>query len=291
MPGMSTSEALKEYGYVGTLANSVPELKRLLSRAAANGWTVEEFTRALQDTPWWRNSADAVKQYQVLKSTKPGEFDAQRGELVNKVRRYGAEMGVGLGEGHGSMLGWIVDHAQRFGWDEATIRQNIGHQLKGATATFGGTAGTIQQQVKKLYGDYGVRYGSYRVNLWTRSILEGSASLEKLRAELMVGAKSRYAAIAGDIDQGRTVREIADPYIQLMASTWERPEGTIDLYDTKVQQALSRRDPKSGQPVLTPLWQFERELKDDPRWDTTKNAVNTAYDQAMRIGKAWGFET
>lgn len=289
MPAMSVSAAMKEYGYVGSLANSVPELKRLLSRAASRGWSVEEFTRALQDSQWWKNNSDAVKQYTVLKTTKPGEFSAQRGDLVQKVRRMAAEMGVGLGEGRGSWLGYIVDHAQRFGWDEATIRANIGHQLKGASATFGGQAGTVQQAIKKMYADYGVRYSSNRVNLRTRAILEGKSSIEQLRAELMVGAKSRYAAIASDIDQGRTVREIADPYLQMMASTLELPEGSLDLYEQKIQKALSTRDLKTGTPTLVPLWQFERELKDDPRWDKTKNAVNSAYDQAYRIGKAFGF--
>jgi hypothetical protein len=179
--------------------------------------------------------------------------------------------------------------AMSHGWDDATIQQNIAHQLKSATATFGGKAGSIQQQVKKMHADYGVKYGTNSVNVWTKKILEGSSTIEALQAQLMNSAKSRYAALAPEIDAGRTVADIADPYVQQMASTLEIPAGTITMYDPKIQQALSIRDPKTGTSTVKPLWAFEQDLKNDPRWDKTKNAVNSAYDQAMRIGRDWGF--
>src|SRR4051812_38601427 len=105
----SVAEALKQYGFVGQLANSNPELRKILTKAAAGNWSTDEFSRAVQDSKWWRNSEDAVKQYQILKVTKPGEFAAQRGQLVNKVRAISKEMGVGIGEGKGSWLGYFVN--------------------------------------------------------------------------------------------------------------------------------------------------------------------------------------
>ena len=179
------------------------------------------------------------------------------------------------------------------GWDDTEITRQLSYLMNSKSATqggrsLGGQAGSVQQQVKKLYSDYGVKYTQQETAEWSKRILTGGYSVEQLQANLMKNAKSRYAALGADIDQGRTVREIADPYVQQMATTLELPPGTIDLYDKKIQKALSGRDPK-GQPFVTPLWAFEQDLKNDPRWDKTKNAVNSAYDQATRIGKDWGF--
>lgn len=40
----------------------------------------------------------------------------------------------------------------------------------------------------------------------------------------------------------------------------------------------------------TPLWQFEQQVRNDPRWDQTDNAKQSAASLVMQIGKAWGFE-
>ena len=284
----TVAEAMKQYGFVGTLANSVPELKKILGTAAAKNWTADEFSRAVQDSRWWKNTEDARKQYTILKATKPGEFAAQRGQLVNKVRALGAEMGVGLGEGRGSKLGYIVDQAQMHGWDEATIRQMIGHQLAGARATFGGQAGEVQQQIRQLYYDMGVPYSSYTVNLATRAVIDGTSTVQAQAAHVQAAAKSRFPSLSAQIDAGQTVRQIADPYIQTQAQLLEVAPGTISLQDSLVKKGLSQRDSK-GQLGLMPLWQYEQQVKADPRWDKTKNARQSYESMAHQIGRDWGF--
>jgi len=282
------SAALKQYGFVGQLANSNPELRRILTRAAAGNWSADEFSRAVQDSTWWRNSADSVKQYQILKVTKPGEFAAQRGELTNKARTIAAEMGIGLGEGAHSALNHLVRMAQLHGWDEATLRQQIGHQLKGATATFGGQAGEIQQQIRQIYYDMGVPYSAYSVNLSVRHVLEGRGTVQGVQANVAAAAKSRFPSLAAQIDAGMTVRQIADPYIQTTAQLLEVAPDTVTLQDSLVKQGLSQRDEK-GQLGMMPLWQYEQRVKADPRWDKTKNARDDYAGIAHQIGRDWGF--
>jgi hypothetical protein len=38
-----------------------------------------------------------------------------------------------------------------------------------------------------------------------------------------------------------------------------------------------------------PMYDFVRKLKDDPRWDKTKNAQDEAYRFTSRLGKDMGF--
>lgn len=284
----TVAEAMKQYGFVGTLANSVPELKTILSKAAKANWSADEFSRAVQDSRWWKLTEDSKKQYSILKATKPGEFAAQRGEMVRKVRALGKEMGVGLGEGHGSYLGYIVDQAQMHGYDEATIRQMIGHHLQGAKATFGGQAGEVQQQIRAMYYDMGVPYSSYTVNLATRAVIDGSSSVQAQQALVSAQAKSRFPSLSAQIDAGQTVRQIADPYIQTQAQLLEIVPGKISLQDSLVKKGLSQRDSK-GQLGLMPLWQYEQEVRKDPRWDQTKNARDQYASIAHQIGRDWGF--
>lgn len=286
----TVAAAMKQYGFVGALANSNPDLRRILTRAAAGNWTSDEFSRAVQDSPWWKNNSDAIKQANILKVTKPGEFAAQRDQLVGKARTIAAEMGVGLGEGRHSELDHLVTMAQLHGWDEATLRQNIGHQLSGAHATFGGQAGQIQQQIRKTYADMGVPYSSYTVNLSTRHVLEGRGSLQSVQAEVAAAAKSRFPSLAAQIDAGMTVRQIADPYIQTKAQLLEVAPESITLQDATVKQGLSHKDDK-GQLGLMPLWQYEQWVKADPQWDKTKNARDAYSTMAHQIGRDWGFST
>jgi hypothetical protein len=290
MAGMSVSDALKQYGYVGTLANSVPELKRQLLASAARGDTPEEFTRAVQDTKWWKNNADSFKQYQILKSTQPGEFKAQRDQMVEKVRLLAHQMGVSVGEGKGSFLGYLTDMAMQHGWDDATLQAQIGHHLQGARTTFGGQAGTIQQQIYKMYQDYGQPASSYTVNLQTRAVLEGASSTQAVQAQLIKLAKSKYAAFASELDAGQTVRDIADPYLQQYAQTLELNPAAVKLDDPLIQRALTAKD-ATGKPVSTPIWQFQDQLRQDPRYDHTTQAVNNTYAALNQIGKDWGFSS
>lgn len=287
MPPMNLQQAMKEYGYVGSLANNIPELKALLLKAAKGGWSVDEFARSLQDTKWWKNSSDKVKQYTILQTTKPGEFKAQRNDWITKVNLAAAKLGVGYRLA--GKAGQYADLAMKLGWDDAELSRHLAGLIDTKAGQLGGDAGSVQQSVKKMFADYGVKYSNAQSLVWARNVLSGADTIERLQAKLITQAKSKYAAFSDDLDRGMTIRDIADPYRQAMAQTLELNDADVDIFDPKIQSALSVRDPKTNMPTSKPLWQFEQDLKEDPRWDKTKQATNAAYDQAMRIGKAWGF--
>lgn len=280
---------MTDYGYVGTLAATVPDLKAKLAQAKAGNWDVARFTREIQDTAWWKNSADALKKYQILKATKPGEFRAQADQLIGHIRRLAGSMGIGLTEGNTGTLSHLVRSAQTFGWDEETLKAEIGNMYRLNRGKMpGGEAGATTQQLRKVYSDYGVPLSEDLAAKATRAILSGTATVDSYTALAINSARSRYAALAPQLDQGMTVRDIADPYIQMTASTLEIPQGKVSINDPRVQKALTARDDK-GQPTVQPLWQYEQGLKQSPQWDKTKAATNAAYDMVNKIGQSWGF--
>ena len=84
----------------------------------------------------------------------------------------------------------------------------------------------------------------------------------------------------GTIDGGQTVADIAQPYMQTMAQILELPAGSVNLFDTTIKKALTYTDSKTLEKGAKPLWQFENELRSDPRWKQTKNAQ----DSLMQVG-------
>lgn len=284
-----TQDALKQYGTLGELVHSVPELGTLWGKALAGKWSNDEFARNLQDSKWWKSNQDSVKQNLILKTTKPGEWKAKQGELINKARLLAAELGVSLGEGSKSNLSRVVNSAMSLGWDEARLRQAIGGYWqfqRGKEA--GGTAGQITQKLRAQYASYGVKYSPDSVANATKRILTGKATIESYQAQALQAAKGKYLGFAAQLDQGLTMHDIAEPYKQSMAALLELPADRIDLYDPTMQKALTAKN-AAGHPEAMPLWQFETNLRKDPRRDKTKGAVNEAYDTLRTIKEGWGF--
>lgn len=286
--------ALKQYGYLGSLANSVPELKGLLGKAINGTWSNDEFSRALQDSHWWKSQAESVRQNQILKVTDPGTWKDKRGQLANKVRLLGAEIGVSLTEGGGGSLAHVVDAAMAGGWDESRLRQEIGGYFKWTRGhDAGGTAGQTMQQLRKTWSDQGVMISQDAVASYTKSILRGKSTLASYQTQALEAAKSKYAGFTTQLNEGMTMRDLSEPYRQSMSALLEIPVDKVDFREAQMQRALTARNTTSGGPAGAytpmPLWQFEQNLRADPRRDKTKGATNEAYDVLNQIGKEWGY--
>jgi hypothetical protein len=280
--------AFAKYGYVATLARQVPELQTLLNQALKGKWSTDQFARALQDSHWWKSSADSVKQYQILRATKPGEFAAQRNAMIAKVRALAGQEGVGLTEGPKGSLAALVNHAMQLGWDDTMLQQQIGGYYHADRAHIGGQAGAVTQQLRETWSQYGLGSSDDAVAKMTRDILMGHGTVQGYQARAAQMAKSKYAGLASQIDAGMTVQQIADPYVQTMAQTLELDPASININDPYIQRALTARDPK-GAPTTQPLWALQDALKNDKRFDQTRQAKTDAYTVIHQIGKDWGF--
>ena len=101
-------------------------------------------------------------------------------------------------------------------------------------------------------------------------------------------AMSAFPAYAPQISSGQSMKDIVNPYVQDMASILEIDPSKITLDDPTIRSMVTAQDNK-GQPTQTGLWQFEQNLRSDPRWQYTQNANDTGYSMLHTIGKAWGF--
>ena len=93
-------------------------------------------------------------------------------------------------------------------------------------------------------------------------------------------AASAFPQFAEKIKSGIDLKTLADPYVQSMSKLLEIPDTAVDVFDPTVRSALSYRG-KDGTVQTKSLYEFETELKNDPRWAYTKNARDSLDSAGM----------
>jgi hypothetical protein len=176
-------------------------------------------------------------------------------------------------------------------YDDEQIRSWLGANLglSGGGDVRSGNAAQINAHLQETFSNYGVSFTQKSLDGYTKQILSGGNTLEGLESLARSRAKATYAHLAPQIDAGMTIRDIADPYIATYAQTLELPETGVKLSDRAIQAALQVKDPKTGAFSNQPMHEFQRALKNDPRWDATQNAQTEAYAMVNRLGADFGF--
>lgn len=152
--------------------------------------------------------------------------------------------------------------------------------------------GKIAQSISELKA-YATNFG---VRLSTQDALEKvmsgmkpggtltTGSLEAQKQSIKTMSKAMYSNLAQSIDDGMDIKSIANQYAYYKGQILEMPDNAIDPFDPDVQAAL-RND---GKPGVMSFTDFQKRLKKDPRWATTKNAREEASGYANEILKSFG---
>jgi hypothetical protein len=152
------------------------------------------------------------------------------------------------------------------------IAESFSHYNVPQTIT-GGAAFDNQQALKTYAQDMGM--GNTYSDGWysdaANAINDPSkqVDLNAYKKQILDHAIATYQGYGDLLAKGMTVRQIADPYVQTMAKTLEIDPQTIDYSkDKTIQQALGAGG--NSQPM--PMWQYQQQLRQDPRWALTDNA-------------------
>lgn len=273
--------AIANYGFVAVFAQSNPEIKAILEEAAANEWDSARFERRLWDTAWWKGTDETRRSLQILQSTDPASYNAQLAIKADQINTLAAGYGK---TGYDPYA--LAKAALENGWNDNQLRQVISDTtaFRSVDGALTGQAGEIETHVRNTWASFGMSLSDEWAKNYAQEVLSGRQTLGGLDNEAARRAKQMFPNFADAFDQGKTLREIADPYITTLANTLELPPDQVNLQDPYIKKALQGQN---GEP--TSLWQFERSLKDDARWQYTKQANNEAYSLVQQIGKDWGF--
>jgi hypothetical protein len=206
-------------------------------------------------------------------------------ELKNKrdaVKLLATELGVELTDGQVNSLGY--DYANG-SIDATTVKSRIASTGNINFAT--GEAAKTIDSLKATAASYGVSYDPSWYNQSAKDILTGKVDNDTIAQQLKELAKSRYPSLAKQIDAGYTVKQVASPYLQSMANILEINPNDITMEDPTIKQAFTSLN-ADGQPSTKALWQFEQDLKQDPRWRFTKNAQTDLMGTARKVLQDFG---
>lgn len=284
---LSKSELAENYGFVEALMNSDPGLKKLFEKAVKGQWTAEKFQAELRDTKWWKSHSQQERDYLTLKFGDPKTADQKFDQAYIHVRQLANQMGiVETAANRKHMRTWAYNVAAR-GWDDAMLRNYIGKYVYfGKTKQ--GEGGEAFMKLKGFAYDMGVTMSGSWFADSSRAIIRGVATEQDFMDKIRKQAKAMFPEYAKQIDAGQTVADIASPYIQSMQNILEVPAGSISVQDKVIKSALQNKNKTSGQTQAMPIWQFENQLRNDPRWKKTQNAQNSMMQVAHQVLSDFG---
>jgi hypothetical protein len=276
-------------GVFASLINSTPELKNLLTNAIQKGLSPEEFKNQVDNSVWYRTHSEAVKTNLALQASDPKEYADKLNAAGAHVKAFFQQYGIAP---PAAQMDYITKGYFLNGRNDDQLLQYV--QAHEGTMHFsGGAVASAYSQVQKIAAEYGIPLSRASQNDWSEKIGLGQANVDTFTQTAQKTAMSMYPGMADQIKAGLTMKDIADPYVQTMSNLLETNPNTIDwTKDPTIKKALQGTGATAagGTPTATPLWQFEQQVRADPKWQLTKNAHQATSQLLTSLGTDWGFQ-
>lgn len=274
---LSGDELADNYGMSYAFFKSQPELMGLLNSAVTDQWSPTKFQAELKNTKWWKDNSSTARQAQVQAQTDPATYKASVGAAQAQARDLAVKAGAILTD---KQVNTLATNMVSYGWDNNQVQNFLGQYVDFRdNKTLGGQAGAAAKQIQSYAYDQGIRISDQTVKNNAAYIVRGMSTVQQVQDSLRQQAISTYPGFTDQLMAGATMRDIAQPYIQMTAQQLELPEADITVWHPKVAAALGQADAK-GQPAPMSLTDFQGALRADPAWKRTQGAQ----DQTLQVG-------
>ena len=298
-----------EYGSIDTIFKTDPGLQELLRKAIGkdgvpntdDDLTVDQFTNELENTDWFKTNASSVRQRgfykrqfddlvkkggnleDLYKTTEYGrglKFTQQ--VIADEIKKVGATLTP-------EEIDLISRDIYDLGYENQKaivsqrIRAKINYKPGGIVSGEAGENLADLRKTAKANGlDLEKNFGS-SIQGWLQNLAQGE-SVETfkqiIRSTAKLGLPEKAAAL---LDQGVDLDTIYSPYKRLMASVLEINPETISLDDQVLRSAI-------GPDKEMSLYDYQKMLKKDNRWQFTNQAKEEVSDTALRVLRDFGFQ-
>lgn len=286
MPTLSASELAENYGFALSFFKSNKELWKVFNKAVKGNWTSTKFQASLKNTNWYRTTSKSYRDYVFAKNDDPASMAAKINDTTAQIIDAAVTMGAKVSYKQAAM---IARNSISHGWSDSQVRDYLAGYVRMKNGVFYGEAADTAEALRETAWRNGVRISSTTLQSYARAIARGDASVDEYKTKIRKSAASLAPDHADQLAAGQDLYDIAQPYMQTMASTLEIPATDIDLFDRNVRSALSNRDSK-GRPVTKTLWEFERDLRQDSRWLKTNKARDEMSSTARQVLSTFGFQ-
>lgn len=287
---LSLEQLKAEYPLVAALLTSVPELQDIAKQASdpSNPWSLEKIIAAVQNSNWYATHSDTARQLIAIMRSDPSTYSQRVDNLSYQLQTMAAQLGVQMTPQQLQQLG--VD-ALMSGYDQntAVLNQKMAQFLKPASGNhFGGQAGSYEDQIRQSMLDLGVGMPESQLDQQIQNIIAGKQSVQGVQAQLRTQAASMYPAYSSQINSGMNVSDIASPYITRAQQLLEMGQGQMNINTPLIKSALQYT--QDGSPAAMPMYDFEKAVRQDPRWLSTDNAQDAFMSNAHQVLVNFGFE-
>jgi hypothetical protein len=161
----------------------------------------------------------------------------------------------------------------------ALISYKPGTQLGGA---IGGDLTTLRATARANGFNLDTQFGS-NINDWLQRLAKGE-SIETFKNIIRGAAKLGLPdKVSNLLDQGLDLKDIYAPYRNVMASVLEVAPDSISLDDKTLRMAIGPEKEMS-------IYDFQRTLRKDPRWQYTNNAREETSTAVLGVLRDFGFQ-
>jgi hypothetical protein len=283
-------EALaQEYGWSLNLIYSIPELRQWFEDSVRYEWTPAQREAKLRGLKWYQDNDQYARTAWAAQSFGGADWQSQVDTAKLAVKQAAVSAGVDL---TAPKLESLTQQYIFGGWGNPSRAGLLMKALSEEISTLPdkgliGKAGTFTDQLKAEAIANGIRYSDEWYLNAAKSVTRGDTTEDDWFGEIKDKAAGLFPIYADRIRQGFSMQQIASPYVNRMADILEIAPEQITLNDPYIREALMGIDDK-GNPKPMGLWDFEKRLKNDPRWMNTKNAVNDVSSVATDVLRIFG---
>jgi hypothetical protein len=278
-----TTGGIDSQQFIINLINKTPKFKAELTKRKK---TAPDILKRQEEKNIYDTEVAGLDPEAVIEFNKTSEYGRGIESTKAALAEYAIKLGVELDDtGLTELAKQAYDQAIET--DPTRLRdlvqQKIGYTPGGKIK---GAAGDDLADLRKVAAANGLdlenTFGS-SLGSWLQNIAKGE-SIDTYKRLIRSTAKiGMPATVAGLLDQGVDLESVYSPYKNLMASTLEINPDTITLNDPVLRGAIT------GDKEL-PLYEFQRQLRKDTRWQYTNQAKEEVSDVALKVLRDFGFQ-
>jgi hypothetical protein len=229
------------------------------------------FDNAMRQTQYYQHTPVEQRKFDVQRVLDPATAGVKVNQYTQWVNDAMKQTGVNLASAEGwglftSPYWQFLNKAIANGWTQ----QDIKYQMAVAGQGLGGEEAMQTARVKKLYDDYGVPLSDFASSMAGRQLNAGMVDINSITGSAITAAKSLYPGLSDMLDRGITVRQAADPYLQIAQQELGVDPTTVSLTDPKWNRAINSIDGSSGQRVSMSLSDWTKTIRSDSSYGYDK---------------------
>jgi hypothetical protein len=287
-------------GYLEATFKTLPkeykaQIDKLFTTAKKENWTEATFTEALKQTTWWQSTLPSLRSFFIEThdprnaATFAEKMSIQTANVAASLEKLGiraqqVDPVTGKVIDNNVTIQGIAMDAIKNGWTDVQMLQHLGDNAQ-LLFTGGGTIGSSVDNIKKQALNYGINIDNNYLNTIQRSLLDPTdgRDTQYYLNEMKAQAMDLYKPFASSIKEGRSLYEVTNSYRNQMATLLEVDSTNLTWKDLMAKVV----DPTTGN--ARTFADFNKQVKQDPLWQYTKNAKETYSNTALDLMKQFGF--